>query len=244
MDTGVNKVNGPALYALSERALAVELGDEISEVVFARVMAVQRAILEATVAGVEDVVAAYTTVTVVFDPLAVVAHSAGASRSASALVRQKVETILDGVMANVAMPHAEPVVVPVCYEAEFALDLSWVAEHHQCTGEEIVRRHTAHTFTVFMIGFTPGFPYMGVLPAGLESPRKAVPRARVPAGSVGLAGKQTGIYPYTTPGGWQIIGRTPWALFDPSRQPPARLKQGDRIRFEAISGEEFKRLSR
>jgi inhibitor of KinA len=141
------------------------------------------------------------------------------------------------------LPQAELVVVPVCYEAEFALDLSWVAEHHQCSIDEIIHRHTAHIFTVFMIGFTPGFPYMGVLPAGLESPRKAVPRTQVPAGSVGLAGRQTGIYPYTTPGGWQIIGRTPWALFDPSQQRPARLKAGDRVQFESVSKEVFKRLS-
>jgi len=105
-----------------------------------------------------------------------------------------------------------------------------------------VKAHTAHIFTVFMIGFTPGFPYMGVLPDELQSPRKAVPRTSVPAGSVGLAGKQTGIYPYTTPGGWQIIGRTPLALFDPKQRRPALLKAGDRIRFEAVSLAEFNRM--
>jgi inhibitor of KinA len=227
---------------LSERALTIEVGAEISEEVLARVMAVQRAIQDRAIQGVVEIVTAYTTVTVLFDPVEVYRFSEGSQEMASRIVKKRVEEILDAVEVEEALLQTDPIVIPVCYEAPFAPDLPWVAEHHQATMDEIIRRHTSHIFTVFMIGFTPGFPYMGVLPEGLQSPRKAVPRTSVPAGSVGLAGKQTGIYPYTTPGGWQIIGRTPVALFDPHRERPAWLKAGDRIRFEVISSTEFNRL--
>jgi inhibitor of KinA len=243
MNVEVNRDIKPRVYALSERALVVEVGEEISGEVFGRVMAVHRAMEELALKGVVDVVAAYTTVTVVFDPVVIHRFFPGEKVSATEKVREQVEVMLDGLAAIDARDvQAELVVIPVCYDVEFALDLSWVAQYHQTTEEEIIRRHAAHTFTVFMIGFTPGFPYMGVLPQGLESPRKVVPRTHVPAGSVGLAGKQTGIYPYTTPGGWQIIGRTPQALFDPRQQRPARLKAGDRVKFEAISKDEFNRM--
>jgi inhibitor of KinA len=227
---------------LSERALTIEVGAEISEEVLARVMAVQRAIQDRAIQGVVEIVTAYTTVTVLFDPVEVYRFSEGSQEMASRIVKKQVEEILGAVEVEETLSQTDPIVIPVCYEAPFAPDLPWVAEHHQATMDEIIRRHTSHIFTVFMIGFTPGFPYMGVLPEGLQSPRKAVPRTSVPAGSVGLAGKQTGIYPYTTPGGWQIIGRTPVALFDPRRERPAWLKAGDRIRFEVISSTEFNRL--
>lgn len=230
------------IYVLSERALTIEVGAEISEEVLARVMALQQAIQDRSINGVVEVVTAYTTVTVVFDPVAVHRFSQDDQASASRKVKMQVEEILDQVTADETRSEAEPIIIPVCYDEAFAPDLAWVAEHHQTTTDEIIRRHTAHTFTVFMIGFTPGFPYMGVLPDVLESPRKTVPRTSVPAGSVGLAGKQTGIYPYTTPGGWQIIGRTPVALFDPHRERPAWLKAGDRVRFEAISTTDFNRI--
>jgi len=227
---------------MSERALTIEVGAEISEEVLACVMAVQRAIVGRDIKGVLDVVTAYTTVTLFFDPVVVYRFSQGSNEMASSIIKKQVEAIVDGVVAGVSLSESEPVVIPVCYDEAFGPDLAWVAEHHKTSAEAIVKAHTAHIFTVFMIGFTPGFPYMGVLPDELQSPRKAVPRTSVPAGSVGLAGKQTGIYPYTTPGGWQIIGRTPLALFDPKQRRPALLKAGDRIRFEAVSLAEFNRM--
>jgi len=230
------------IYNLSERALTVEVGMEISEAVLARVMAVQQAILDRDIKGVLEVVTAYTTVTVIFDPIEVYRFLPGFQEPASQMVRKLLEKIVDQVVVEEILFQTEPIVIPVCYDEAFGPDLAWVAEHHQTSVDEIVKAHTTNIFTVFMIGFTPGFPYMGVLPDALQVPRKVVPRTSVPAGSVGLAGKQTGVYSYATPGGWQIIGRTPLTLFDPRRERPAWLKAGDRVRFEAISAGEFKRI--
>lgn len=125
--------------------------------------------------------------------------------------------------------------IPVQYGGEFGEDLHEVARYHHTTPKEIIRRHTASIYTVFMMGFQPGFPYLGGLPEHLHTPRKAVPRTRVPAGSVGIGGSQTGIYPLTSPGGWQLLGRTKMALFDLTQQPPVLLQAGDRVRFMAES---------
>lgn len=123
--------------------------------------------------------------------------------------------------------------IPVHYGGEFGEDLHYVAEFHHTTPEEIIRHHTEPTYTVFMMGFQPGFPYLGGLPENLHTPRRDVPRTRVPAGSVGIGGSQTGIYPFTSPGGWQLLGRTEIPLFDAKQTPPVLLKAGDQIRFIA-----------
>ena len=123
--------------------------------------------------------------------------------------------------------------IPVVYGGRFGEDLAEVAAFHQTTAAEIVKRHTAPVYTVFMMGFQPGFPYLGGLPENLHTPRRATPRTEVPAGSVGIGGSQTGMYPFASPGGWQIIGRTSVALFDAQKQPPTLLAAGDRVRFRA-----------
>lgn len=229
------------IYPLNECAITIELGDIISEDVHLRVMALREEILKKSFDGILDVVTAYTTVTVFFD--ANIVRRSGHSESTP---HKKIETFLLKVCEEVkegAVDQSRSIVsIPVCYEIEYGPDLEWVASHHQTTTQEIIRRHTSETFTVFMIGFTPGFPYMGILPPELESPRRQNPRIQVPAGSVGLAGKQTGIYPYATPGGWQIIGRTPLKLFDATSPTPSLLKPGDRIRFESISKDQFHKM--
>ena len=123
--------------------------------------------------------------------------------------------------------------IPVCYGGEYGPDLAEVAAFHQTDISEIVRRHTAQTYTVFMMGFQPGFPYLGGLPEALHTPRRAVPRTSVPAGSVGIGGSQTGVYPFASPGGWQIIGRTELPLFRADLNPPTLLAAGDQVRFVA-----------
>jgi inhibitor of KinA len=226
------------IYPLNERAITIELGESISEDVHRRVMSLRDEIIEKSFAGILDVVTAYTTVTVYFDPdLLRISALPGKTplQKMTQFVSEKAISIkkVKGNAVN------SVITIPVCYHHDFAFDLRWVASHHNTTDEEIVRRHTNMEFTVFMIGFTPGFPYMGILPPDLESPRKQNPRIQVPAGSVGVAGKQTGIYPFTTPGGWQIIGRTPVTLFDPKSARPSLLKPGDKVRFESISKDEF-----
>lgn len=125
--------------------------------------------------------------------------------------------------------------IPVHYGGEFGEDLFEVAQFHNTTPEEIIRRHTEPTYTVFMIGFQPGFPYLNGLPQNLHTPRRNVPRTKVPAGSVGIGGRQTGIYPFTSPGGWQLLGRTELPLFDIQHNPPTLLTAGDNVRFVAES---------
>ncbi|HGO5856104.1 TPA: 5-oxoprolinase subunit PxpB [Mannheimia haemolytica] len=125
--------------------------------------------------------------------------------------------------------------IPVHYGGEFGEDLFEVAQFHNTTPEEIIRRHTEPTYTVFMIGFQPGFPYLNGLPQNLHTPRRNVPRTKVPAGSVGIGGSQTGIYPFTSPGGWQLLGRTELPLFDIQHNPPTLLTAGDNVRFVAES---------
>ncbi|QNS15950.1 5-oxoprolinase subunit PxpB [Mannheimia bovis] len=125
--------------------------------------------------------------------------------------------------------------IPVHYGGEFGEDLFEVAKFHNTTAEEIIRRHTEPTYTVFMIGFQPGFPYLNGLPENLHTPRRDVPRTKVPAGSVGIGGSQTGIYPFTSPGGWQLLGRTELPLFNIQHNPPTLLSAGDNVRFVAES---------
>lgn len=134
--------------------------------------------------------------------------------------------------------------VPVCYEPPFAPDLDDLAERAGLSRAAAIDLHTAGSYRVEVIGFSPGFGYLAGLPEALHAPRLDTPRTRIPAGSVGIAGEHTGVYPQATPGGWNLIGRTPLVLFDPQRDPPALLAVGDTVRFEPIDAPEFERLTR
>jgi inhibitor of KinA len=129
--------------------------------------------------------------------------------------------------------------IPVCYDAEFGLDLDRVAEYTKLSEREIVDLHCTREYRVACIGFVPGFTFLAGLPKNLATPRRDVPRKEIPPGSVGIGGAQTGIYPLRSPGGWNLIGRTPLQLFDPIKDPPTLLCPGDRVRFRAISREQF-----
>ena len=132
--------------------------------------------------------------------------------------------------------------VPVCYEGEFAPDLDQVASHCNLSSEEVINLHTAAIYDVYFLGFAPGFPFLGGMDKRLSTPRLESPRLEIPAGSVGIAGEQTGIYPLSTPGGWQLIGHTPVSLVDFNDDSPTLLKPGDRLRFKAISYKEHQAL--
>jgi inhibitor of KinA len=129
--------------------------------------------------------------------------------------------------------------IPVCYDTSLGTDLPWVSSHLNLSLEEIISLHTSISYRVYMIGFIPGFPYMGKLPEQLEVPRKQTPSLKIPMGSVAIAGKQTGIYPAEVPGGWQVIGRTPLKMFDPSQSPCSFLNAGDLVQFNPITLEAF-----
>jgi len=138
-------------------------------------------------------------------------------------------------------PSPAPVQIPVCYGGEFGPDLDDVAEFAHVGTDDVIGLHTAAAYRVFMLGFLPGFPYMGVVPERIAAPRRSTPRRVVPAGSVGIAGPQTGVYPLASPGGWQLIGRTPLRLFDTERTNPFLVGAGDAVQFFAISADEYER---
>jgi inhibitor of KinA len=218
----------PVFQPLGDRAVLVQLGNEISPEVNDRVRDLLFALDQALIKGIVDLVPGYASLLVVYNPF----------DTGSRAIRDWIEALL----ARQLVPAASAirmVRVPVAYGGEFGPDLEWVADFHGISSAEVIYLHTAATYRVYMIGFMPGYAYMGELPEQLATPRKETPRTRVPAGSVGIAQRQTGIYPAASPGGWQIIGRTPIALFDPHTWPPAALGMGDMVQFDPISPEVF-----
>ena len=225
---------------LGDSALIVELGDSISESTHLRVQAAWRALAAEPMPGVSETVPAYTTVTLFYDPAQVVRAGAPADAIVSWLGDRVRERLKDPPKSAKTKPRT--VEVPVCYGGDFGPDLPRVAAQAKLSVEEVVKRHAKAEYRVHLIGFAPGFPYLGGLPKELITPRHAKPRMAVPAGSVGIGGEQTGIYPQVTPGGWNLIGRTPLRLFRPAEDPPVLLQAGDIVKFKPVSAAEFAQL--
>lgn len=218
------------LLPLGDSALLIRLGDAIDARTHARVRAVMAALERAPLPGVVSLVPAFASVAVHYAPAQV-----GGARSDppyERLRRAVAERLAD--LPVVDVPAGRLVELPVCYGGDFGPDLERVAAHAGLSPAEVVRLHAGAEYVVSMVGFAPGFPYLAGLPEQLATPRRATPRLKVPAGSVGIAGRQTGVYPQETPGGWQLIGRTPRRLFRPDAEPPALLRLGDRVRFHPI----------
>jgi inhibitor of KinA len=216
------------IVAAGDSALVVEFDDRIDAAVNARAIALADAIQRAAIAGVRDVVPSFRTVTVYFDPL----------RAEYGALTAAIED--EG--HHPPPPAATitpPIRIPVCYGGEFGPDLVDVAAFAGVSEREVVDRHTARDYRVFALGFVAGFAYLGIVDETIAMPRHATPRVRVPAGSVGIAGVQTGVYPAETPGGWRLIGRTPIKPFDLSRPDPFLLKAGDTVRFHPIDHDEY-----
>jgi KipI family sensor histidine kinase inhibitor len=228
---------------LAEGALLLRFGDGIDPPTNARVHAAASALRDAGLAGITDIAPAYATLLLRFDPFAWDRENGTLPEA----VTRKLDPGLrrddgpDG--APRASAARNTVEIPVCYDSGCGPDLATVAEHARLSRDEVVARHTAPEYSVAMLGFAPGFPYLLGLEASLHVPRRATPRTRVPAGSVAIGGAQTGIYPRELPGGWHLIGRTPLVLFDPGRDPPCLLAPGDRVRFRAIEADEFARIA-
>ncbi|MDQ6860046.1 MAG: 5-oxoprolinase subunit PxpB [Verrucomicrobiota bacterium] len=190
-------------------------------------LASARALREAEIAGVIEIAPAYMTLGVFYD----------GARCSFEMMAERIEHALKTVATTTAPTRI--VEIPVCYEREFGPDLDAVAQHTGLSVEEVIERHSAAEYRVSCVGFTPGFPYLSGLPNELSTPRRATPRKQVPAGSVAIGGSQTGVYPSVSPGGWHLIGRTRLRLFDPEADAPALLQAGDRVRFRAISPDDF-----
>jgi KipI family sensor histidine kinase inhibitor len=215
-----------------DAALLVHFEHTIDVMVNTQVLAACQGVRQAGVPGVRDVVPAYGSFAVHFDPL----------RTDVPLLREVV-----GRAAAAASPHREqghvtPVEIPVCYGGRFGPDLGAVAAWAGMDPHHVITLHASREYRVFMLGFLPGFPYMGSVDDRIAMPRRDTPRVRVAAGSVGIAGPQTGVYSFESPGGWQIIGRTPLVLFDSRNEPPALLAPGQRVRFRSVSSPEFEAM--
>jgi KipI family sensor histidine kinase inhibitor len=212
-----------------DTALVVELGDAISLEVNSKVLALNEAVLKAKIEGIEEIVTTYRSLLIRYNPLKTTYEQLAFYIKDIAQVLEKKSVEIEG----------KKIIVPVAYGGEYGPDLSYVAKHHGLSEGQVVKLHSGREYRVYMIGFVAGFPYLGEVPDEIATPRLETPRLKVPAGSVGIAEKQTGIYPCEAPGGWRVIGRTPVKLFDPQQEPPALIKPGDRVKFKPISKKEF-----
>ena len=226
---------GWTLSRVGDAALVVECDQRIDPDLNTRILAVAHAVRQRVHPGVRDVVESYCAVTVHFDPL----------KTDTAALLLDLETEVERSHATVddLRRAGRRLTVPVCYGGGHGPDLGALAAFAGCSEAEVITRHSAEIYRVYMLGFLPGFAYMGVVPSGLAMPRRRSPRLDVPAGSVGIAGQQTGVYPLTAPGGWQLVGRTPLVPFDLGRADPFLFRAGDMIQFEPISPERFDALA-
>jgi len=210
----------PKIVPLGDSSLLVQFGDEIDIAINHRVHALASLLDASPFEGMIETVPAYGTLLVQYDPLVV------SFTKARNLLKEKLSQVDETISRK-----PKRVEVPVRYGGESGIDLDIVASHLRLSVEDVIRLHTQRTYTVFMMGFTPGFPYMGKLDDALIMPRLETPRTHVPAGTVAIAGSQTGIYPIASPGGWQLIGWTPLQLFDPHSETPFLFSPGDEVKF-------------
>jgi len=189
-----------------------------------------------------EYVSAYSSVTVFYDPSEIrklqIERVEGTKESSFQILSTLLKEIISK-LGTGAMRTSRIVEIPACYGGDFGPDLAYVAEHNRLSMEQVVEIHTSGQYLVYMIGFAPRFPFLGGMSEVISTPRRQSPRMSIPPGSVGIAGMQTGVYPIATPGGWQLIGRTPLQLFRPTDNPPTLLQSGDIIRFVPISDQEY-----
>jgi inhibitor of KinA len=223
---------------LGDRAVMITLGATIDEATHRLVRSASMRIDRSPPTGFVDQVPAFTSIAVHYDPLAA-ARGGATSKTPYARVVDELTAALEGLTAE-QLPPAHVVEIPVCYGGALGPDLDDVARGHEMSVDDVVRIHTGGDYLVYMVGFMPGFAYLGGLSPKLATPRRTSPRTVVPAGTVGIGGNQTGVYPLDSPGGWNLIGKTPLAIFDIARPQPALLATGDRVRFRAITETEFR----
>ena len=217
----------------SDQSLLIYFGDQITREAHERVRKLLRLLEMEPITGIRNLHPAYCSVLIKFDALR--------------LQHEALQEILQqylGRLEGITLPEPRQVEIPVCYGGEHGPDLIDVSTLHKMTPERVIELHSSATYAVYFLGFVPGFAYLGELPEALVTPRLATPRRRISAGSVGIAGNQTGIYPFATPGGWRLLGRTPMQMFRPDRNELSLLSIGDRVQFTPISADKFKALER
>lgn len=217
-------------YLLSgDKAVVAEFGNEISEDINKKVISFMRAIEISNLKGiVTEMVPTYRSLMISYNPLKIDFDS---------LIERlkKIENNLE----SIELPKPKIHEIPVCYDKVFGIDIENVASHNNLTVDDVIKIHTSRDYLIYMLGFTPGFPYLGGMDERIATPRLEVPRTKIHGGSVGIAGSQTGVYPIDSPGGWQIIGRTPLKLYDENREEQILLRAGDFIKFVPITLDEF-----
>ena len=226
---------------LGDSALIVQLGEGMDPSIHEKVRSLSVLLQEQPFEGFIESVPAYNNVTIHYNPYTRTSFTPGKKKDISSF--QKVSTYMKKLMQQIGEEQSfeeRIITIPVYYGGEFGPDLEYVATYNGMSAEEVIRIHTENEYLVYMIGFAPGFPFMGGMNEAIATPRKDTPRLSIAPGSVGIAGKQTGVYPLETPGGWQIIGRTPKNLFLPDLSPPTLLQSGDKIKFVRISLEEYR----
>ncbi|WP_425060003.1 5-oxoprolinase subunit B [Sporomusa carbonis] len=233
----MEKVNGIELLNAGEQGLVIEFGKEISEAVNRKVHQLARRLISEPDMAILEIVPTYRSLLVYFDPLKI--------------SRKDLSEQIERIAAEEKMFHSEEskevtniVQIPVCYGGEFGPDLEFVAQHNGISVDEVVNIHTSTPYLVYMLGFTPGFPYLGGMSEKIATPRLEKPRVQIPAGSVGIAGSQTGFYPVDSPGGWRLIGRTPIKAFNPAATNPFLFAAGDYLQFKPVSVDEFFEIRR
>jgi KipI family sensor histidine kinase inhibitor len=211
-----------------DKALLMEFGNEISKDINAKIRNIIKFLEEENLDGIEELLPTYRSIMIMYDPLKI-------------QYDELIKT-LDDLSNKTAEGEKETikiVEIPTLYGGEYGPDINFVAEHNNISTDEVIKIHTGTDYLVYMLGFTPGFTYLGGMSEKIATPRLSSPRKKIPSGSVGIAGSQTGMYPSETPGGWQLIGRTPLKLYDPSKEPPVMLNAGDYVRYVSITEEEY-----
>lgn len=216
-----------------DRAVLINFEQRIDPNINQQVHALSQTIDQAQISGVEDLIPAYCSLTVTFDP-----DTLGFEG-----LCEKIQNLVNKIGASDIQLSQRKLTIPVCYDGVHAPDMQEIMKQTGLSKKEIIKLHTDTSFQVYMLGFLPGFVFMGILPEKLKVSRKQSPRLKVPPRSVGLAGLQTGIYPSESPGGWQLIGQTPLEIFRPHDKEPFLFQPGDEVRFEAISEEEYAEIS-
>jgi len=222
----------PRFFLAGDRGLFAEFGASIDPKINQKVRQIFLSLEKTPIDGVVEIIPTYRSILIFYNP----------SLSNPERLKQEIvdrENSLD----KWEIPPPETIEIPVCYGDNFGPDLAFVAQQNNLTPEEVIQIHTSGTYLIYMLGFTPGFPFLGGLSEKLFTPRLENPRQLVPAGSVGIANNQTGIYPIDSPGGWQLIGKTPIKLYDPTGAPPILLKAGNYLKFKQISRKEFLELA-
>jgi inhibitor of KinA len=221
----------PRFLLAGDKGLLVEFGAAINPEINRKVRHIFLSLEKMPISGVAEVIPTYRSLLIYYDPFQI---------SVERLKREILDR--ENKLDQWEIPPPETVEIPVAYGDDFGPDLEFVAQHNELTPEEVVEIHTSGTYLIYMLGFTPGFPFLGGLSEKIFTPRRETPRMVVPAGSVGIAKNQTGIYPIDSPGGWQLIGKTPIRLYDPNRSPPILLKAGNYLKFKRISTKEFQEI--